>query len=172
MTLVFSVTDLDANYRPVHLLYGSSALRSTCVTNNLNILPGDITPILDYKSLNPQYWITLIKQVYLSSDNFVKKAPISYKNVCVCENATGTKACLKPTVRSVRRLALLLPIDHWDQWGGERREYFPWVTGTNRANIRRLHTIRVSVTSIKVAKSAIYKPVANPFGAHMSTPIA
>lgn len=92
-------------------LYGPLMyLAAKQVTTPRSILPGDVVSVLDHKSLKPQYYIALVKQIYPSSDGIVRKALISYKSFRVGEKCYDKGASETQIVRSVRMLALL-PVD-------------------------------------------------------------
>ncbi|KAG1647995.1 hypothetical protein GQR58_030170 [Nymphon striatum] len=77
-----------------------------------NLKPGDVVLISDSNSLRGQYKLGLVKEVYPGIDGFVRKVKVSYKNYKVGEKVTryaGAPDSL--VIRSVQKLALLMPVD-------------------------------------------------------------
>jgi hypothetical protein len=77
-----------------------------------NLQAGDIVAVADTNPLRGQYKIARVVEVFPGVDGIVRKVTIAYKNFRVGERMheyTGSKDVV--VVRSVQRLALLIPID-------------------------------------------------------------
>lgn len=77
-----------------------------------NLKPGDVVVVADQNTLKGEYRIALVREVYPGSDDRVRKVKLSYKNYNVGQNVHKYTGCPDATVlRSVQRLALLVPVD-------------------------------------------------------------
>jgi len=81
-------------------------------TANRNLKPGDVVVIADKNTLRGEYRIGLVQEVYPGVDGKVRKVKLMYKNYKVGPNVYKYSGCPDTTVlRSVQRLALLVPVD-------------------------------------------------------------
>ena len=81
-----------------------------------DLRPGDVVGIADSNSLRGQYRVGVVREVFPGLDGIVRKVSVGYKNFKVGEQVQvygGAKEVV--VIRSVQRLALLVPVDESPQ---------------------------------------------------------
>ena len=81
-----------------------------------DLRPGDVVGIADSNSLRGQYRVGVVREVFPGLDWIVRKVSVGYKNFKVGEQVQvygGAKEVV--VIRSVQRLALLVPVDESPQ---------------------------------------------------------
>ena len=86
-----------------------------------DLRPGDVVAIADQNHLRGKYHIAKVSEVFPSKDGKVRRVSVSYKNFKQGEKVNMYKGA-KDTIitRSIQRLALLTPVDGFQQGGGEQ----------------------------------------------------